>query len=224
MFERFTPRARQVVVLAQEESRRLGHNYIGTEHVLLGVLREADGLGAKVLVEMGVSLDAVRQEVEAKIGPGGATPSGHIPFTPRAKKSLELALREALQLGHNYIGTEHVLLGLLREGEGMAAEVLCLMGVGLDAARAKVIESLAGFKPPPLTRRKMRRRQVRQAIEAWEHPAAASPNPERNERVLHEITAVLQENDRLHAEIARLRNLLHEHGIDPEPEAGDRSA
>ena len=117
MFERFTDRARRVVVLAQEEARMLNHNYIGTEHILLGLIHEGEGVAAKALESLGISLEAVREQVEEIIGQGQQAPSGHIPFTPRAKKVLELSLREALQLGHNYIGTEHILLGLIREGE-----------------------------------------------------------------------------------------------------------
>ena len=124
MFERFTDRARRVVVLAQEEARMLSHNYIGTEHILLGLIHEGEGVAAKALESLGISLEAVRAQVEEIIGQGQQAPSGHIPFTPRAKKVLELSLREALQLGHNYIGTEHILLGLIREGEGVAAQVL----------------------------------------------------------------------------------------------------
>jgi ATP-dependent Clp protease ATP-binding subunit ClpC len=118
MFERFTDRARRVVVLAQEEARLLNHNYVGTEHVLLGLIRESQGVAAKALESLGISLEAVRTQVEEIIGQGQMAPTGHIPFTPRAKKVLELSLREAKQLGHDYIGTEHILLGLIREGEG----------------------------------------------------------------------------------------------------------
>ena len=143
MFERFTDRARRVVVLAQEESRLLGHNYIGTEHLLLGLLHEGEGVGARTLQQLGVSLPAARQEVELIIGKGGSVPAGHIPFTPRAKKVLELSLRASLQLGHNYIGTEHVLLGLLREGTGVAAQILDRMGVSVHAARTTVIDILS---------------------------------------------------------------------------------
>ena len=128
MFERFTDRARRVVVLAQEEARMLNHNYIGTEHILLGLIHEGEGVAAKALDSLSINLDAVRQQVEEIIGQGQAAPTGHIPFTPRAKKVLELSLREALQLGHNYIGTEHILLGLIREGEGVAAQVLQKLG------------------------------------------------------------------------------------------------
>jgi ATP-dependent Clp protease ATP-binding subunit ClpA len=145
MFERFTDKARRVVVLAQEESRRLNHNYIGTEHLLLGLLREPEGVGAKALESVGISLDAARVQVEEFIGKGETSVPGHIPFTPRAKKVLELALRESKQLGHNYIGTEHILLGVLREGEGVAAEVLRKLGAELGAVRQQVVKVLTGF-------------------------------------------------------------------------------
>ncbi len=146
MFERFTDRARRVVVLAQEEARMLNHNYIGTEHILLGLIHEGEGVAAKALESMGTSLDAVRAQVEEIIGQGQQAPSGHIPFTPRAKKVLELSLREALQLGHNYIGTEHILLGLIREGEGVAAQVLVKLGADLNRVRSTVIQLLSGYQ------------------------------------------------------------------------------
>ena len=145
MFERFTDRARRVVVLAQEEARLLNHNYIGTEHILLGLIHEGEGVAAKALEQLGISLEAVRTQVEEIIGQGGSSPSGHIPFTPRAKKVLELSLREALQLGHNYIGTEHILLGLIREGEGVAAQVLVKLGADLSRVRQQVIQLLSGY-------------------------------------------------------------------------------
>ncbi len=145
MFERFTDRARRVVVLAQEEARLLNHNYIGTEHILLGLIHEGEGVAAKALESLGISLEAVRAQVEEIIGQGGNAPSGHIPFTPRAKKVLELSLREALQLGHNYIGTEHILLGLIREGEGVAAQVLVKLGADLSRVRQQVIQLLSGY-------------------------------------------------------------------------------
>ena len=145
MFERFTDRARRVVVLAQEEARLLNHNYIGTEHILLGLIHEGEGVAAKALESLGISLEAVREQVEEIIGQGGSSPSGHIPFTPRAKKVLELSLREALQLGHNYIGTEHILLGLIREGEGVAAQVLTKLGADLSRVRQQVIQLLSGY-------------------------------------------------------------------------------
>src|SRR5216684_4089074 len=146
MFERFTDRARRVVVLAQEEARTLNHNYIGTEHVLLGLIHEGEGVAAKALESLGISLEAVRRQVEEIIGQGQQAPSGHIPFTPRAKKVLELSLREALQLGHNYIGTEHILLGLIREGEGVAAQVLVKLGADLNRVRQQVIQLLHGYQ------------------------------------------------------------------------------
>src|SRR6266699_2806024 len=146
MFERFTDRARRVVVLAQEEARMLNHNYIGTEHILLGLIHEGEGVAEKALESLNISLDAVRQQVEEIIGQGQAAPTGHIPFTPRAKKVLELSLREALQLGHNYIGTEHILLGLIREGEGVAAQVLVKLGADLNKVRQQVIQLLNGYQ------------------------------------------------------------------------------
>jgi ATP-dependent Clp protease ATP-binding subunit ClpC len=146
MFERFTDRARRVVVLAQEEARMLNHNYIGTEHILLGLIHEGEGVAAKALESLGISLEAVREQVEEIIGQGQQAPSGHIPFTPRAKKVLELSLREALQLGHNYIGTEHILLGLIREGEGVAAQVLVKLGADLNRVRQQVIQLLSGYQ------------------------------------------------------------------------------
>jgi ATP-dependent Clp protease ATP-binding subunit ClpC len=144
MFERFTDRARRVVVLAQEEARMLNHNYIGTEHILLGLIHEDEGVAAKALKSLGIALDEVRHQVEEIIGQGRQAPSGHIPFTPRAKKVLELSLREALQLGHNYIGTEHILLGLIHEGEGIAAQVLVKLGADLGRVRQQVLQQLYG--------------------------------------------------------------------------------
>jgi ATP-dependent Clp protease ATP-binding subunit ClpC len=146
MFERFTDRARRVVVLAQEEARLLNHNYIGTEHLLLGLINEGEGLAAKALDSLGVTLEQVRSQVEEMIGVGTATPQGHIPFTPRAKKVLELSLREALQLGHNYIGTEHILLGLLREGEGVAAQVLMKLNLDMQKVRQTVLQLMQGYQ------------------------------------------------------------------------------
>lgn len=142
MFERFTDRARRVIVLAQEEARSLKHNYIGTEHLLLGLIREGEGVAAKALASKGVELDATRQQVEEMIGKGSAAPTGHIPFTPHARQVLELSLREALQLGHSYIGTEHVLLGLIREGEGVGTQVLVKMGVDVADLRTSVIDAI----------------------------------------------------------------------------------
>ncbi len=144
MFERFTDRARRVVVMAQEEARKMNHKYIGTEHLLLGLLAEGDGVAAKSLGSLGIDLTSTREKVIQTVGVGQQAPTGHIPFTPRAKKVLELALREALQLGHNYIGTEHILLGLIREGEGVAAQVLGQADAGLQKIRQTVLTELSG--------------------------------------------------------------------------------
>jgi len=164
MFERFTDRARRVVVLAQEEARLLNHNYIGTEHILLGLLQEHEGAAARALESLGISLDVVRVEVEAIIGAGQTAPSGHVPFTPRAKKVLELSLREALKLNHNYIGTEHILLGLVREGEGVAAQVLVKLGADLPSVRQQVIQVLAGYGPAG----EVATERFGESLEAWE--------------------------------------------------------
>jgi ATP-dependent Clp protease ATP-binding subunit ClpC len=146
-FEDLTDRARRVLVLAQEEARLLNHNFIGTEHILLGLIHEGGGVAAKALQPLGISLDAVRAKVEKTIGPAGSSTTGSPPFTPRAKKVLEPSRREALQLGHNYIGTEHLLLGLLREGEGVAAQVLTSLGADLARVRQQVIQILSGYQP-----------------------------------------------------------------------------
>src|SRR6516162_723044 len=141
MFERFTDQARRVVVLAQDEAQLLGHGYIGTEHILLGLLAEGEGLAAQALASLEIGLDAARVLVAEIIGEGSGQPSGHIPFTPRTKKVLELSLREAQRLGDNYIGTEHILLGLAREGEGVGAQVLQRQGASLDRIQAQVLAS-----------------------------------------------------------------------------------
>ncbi len=150
MFERFTDRARRVVILAQDEARMLKHNYIGTEHILLGLIREGEGVAGQALTALGISLEDVRSQVEEIIGQGVESPAGHVPFTPRAKKVLELGHREAVQLGHNYIGTEHILLGLIREGEGVGAQVLVKLGADFIRARQQVIDIL---RAPALARR-----------------------------------------------------------------------
>jgi ATP-dependent Clp protease ATP-binding subunit ClpC len=146
LFEKFTDKARRVVVLAQEEAKLLNHNYIGTEHILLGLIHEGEGVAAKALEALGINLEQVREQVQEIIGQGQQAPSGHIPFTPRAKKVLELSLREALQLGHSYIGTEHLLLGLIREGEGVAAQVLTKLGADTNKVRQQVIQLLSGYQ------------------------------------------------------------------------------
>ena len=173
MFERFTDQARRVVVLAQEEARLLNHNFIGTEHLLLGVLHEAEGLAAQALTELGVTLDAVRAEVRSIIGEGERAPTGHIPFTPRAKKVLELSLREALQLGSDYIGTEHLLLGLIREGEGVAPQVLVKLGSSLDEVRETVITLYE--QQPPEEREEQSRAQGERAREREESSGVFEP-------------------------------------------------
>ena len=148
MFERFTERARQVVVLAQDEARGLEHNYIGTEHILLGLLREEEGLAARVLESLEITLEEVRAQVARVVGRGDDVTSGQIPFTPRAKKVLELSLREATALGHNYIGTEHILLGLVRENEGVAARVLLDCGADAEEIRREIVAMLSGPRAP----------------------------------------------------------------------------
>ena len=170
-----------MVVLAQEEARLLNHNYIGTEHLLLGLIQEGEGVAAKALEQLGISLEAIRSQVEEIVGHGGSPPSGYIPFTPRAKKVLELGLREAQQLGHDLIGTEHILLGLVREGEGVAAQVLVKMGATLARVRGQVMESLAqpiGERPVEEVPREDVARTIfappRPPVPAEAHPACPS--------------------------------------------------
>src|SRR5499425_77047 len=187
MFERFTPRARRSVVAAQEEARTLGHNYIGTEHVLLGLLSEPEGLAARALGPFGVSLAGTREEVAAKVGTGTEPMKGHIPFTPRAKKVLELALREALQLHHNYIGTEHILLGLIREKEGAGPQILAAHA-DLLAIRAAVLDVLPAGQSTP-GRRWLRRRE--------EGASSGEPEEELEVRTTPAAEASLDEASRL---------------------------
>jgi Clp amino terminal domain, pathogenicity island component len=176
MFERFTDRARRVVVLAQEEARLLNHNYIGTEHILLGLIQEREGVAARALESLGVSLEAARTQVKEIIGQGEQAPTEQIPFTPRAKKVLELSLREALQLGHNYIGTEHILLGLIREGEGVAAQVLTSLGASFDRVRQQVVQLLAGYVgPAPAEQVQGRQPRFGQLTEAGMAAVAGGP-------------------------------------------------
>jgi ATP-dependent Clp protease ATP-binding subunit ClpC len=248
MFERFTDRARRVVVLAQEEARLLNHNYIGTEHLLLGLIHESEGVAAKALEGLGISLEAVRAQVEESIGQGQRAPTGHIPFTPRAKKVLELSLREALQLGHNYMGTEHILLGLLREGEGVAAQVLAAVGADHAEVREQVRWLLTGEGEPAAAGPRTRlvrltvpadlreldeqitqvRRQKQAATEANDVDGAAALRDRqrqlRADRARREqqwmadvdVAAVVEENQRLHREVERLRGLLGQHSIEPD--------
>jgi prophage maintenance system killer protein len=245
MFRRFTDRARRAVQLAQEEAQLLNHNYVGTEHLLLGLLGEGEGVAAKALESLGISLEAVRAQVEELIGHGQSAPAGHIPFTPRAKKALELSLREALQLGHNYIGTEHILLGLAREGEGVAAELLIGFGAGHARLRDQVLQVLTGEgERAGAWTRLVRmtvpadlhdydeqiaqvRRQKETAIDARDFGAAAALR-DREKQLLADklrrerewmagldVQAVIAENQRVHREIERLLELLRQHGIDP---------
>src|SRR5258708_2891909 len=176
MFERFTSRARHVVVLAQEEARQLQHNYIGTEHILLGLLAEQDGLAFRALERFGMSLDGAREDVKAIVGRGKSTPTGHIPFTPRAKKTLELALREALQLHHNYIGTEHILLGVIREGQGVGAQVLKQHAADLATIRVAVLELLSTMPAEAARRTRWLRRPL--AMSGSVEPADQSRSTE----------------------------------------------
>jgi ATP-dependent Clp protease ATP-binding subunit ClpC len=246
MFTRFTDRARQVVVLAQEEARMLNHNYIGTEHILLGLIHEGEGVAAQVLESLGISLEEARDRVEEIIGQGQQAPSGHIPFTPRAKKVLELSLREALQLGHQYVGTEHILLGLIHEGDGVAAQVLAGRGVGYALVRERVVAVLTGRyeQADPKTRlvrlpvpadladatEQLRQvqRQKTAAFEAGDFDSAAALRAREKQlraekqRLEQEwaagadVQAVIAENQRVHRELDRLRDLLHQHGIEPD--------
>ena len=199
MFERFTHPARQAVVLAQEEARRLGHAVVGTEHLLLGLLAVPEGVGARTLAALGIPLDELRVEVEGRIGRGEGAPEGHLPFAPQNKKVLELSLREALQLGHNYIGTEHLLLGLVREGDGVAARVLAGRGADLATARQEVARQLRLGGDP------------------------AAPAQPSKEGLVAGIEALYDEIVRLAGEVERLTELLRRHGIEPD-EGTSRSA
>jgi ATP-dependent Clp protease ATP-binding subunit ClpC len=245
LFDRFTDRARRVIPLAQEEARLLGHNYIGTEHLLLGLIHEGEGVAAKALEEFGISLEAVRVQVQETIGQGQTAPTGHIPFTPRAKKVLELSQREALQLGHDYVGTEHLLLGLLREGEGVAAQVLAGFGADHARVREQVLGLLTGegeragwgtrlvrmTVPADLVDAAEQLAQVRRqkeaAIDAGDLDTAAALR-DREKQLLADhlrrerewtagvdVQAVIAENQRVHRELERLRGLLRQHGIEP---------
>ena len=222
MFERFTPRARNVMTHAYEEAMAFQHNYVGTEHLLLGVLRESDGIGAHVLVRLGVDADAVRGEIDHRVGRGTEAVSTRSPFTPRSKRALELALGEALKLGHNYIGTEHLLLGLLRLTDGLAAEILTdLYDVEIGRVRNEIVTKLAagGWKPPYSRRSKP---FMRPSV-TWASPVDPALVARRG-RLLGDIQALLDENTRLRDEVANLRLVLHEHGLDLGGEAGAAGA
>src|SRR5579859_4936604 len=202
MFERFTDRARRVVVLAQEEARLLNHGFIGTEHLLLGLLREDEGVAARALASLHVELEAVRASVTEKVGPAKRPSGGHIPFTPRAKRVLELSLREALQLGHDYIGTEHLLLGLIREGEGVAAQVLTELGADLNRVRQRVIGLLRDASPA---------RQAGQEVSARSLPRPRGASPGRSES-----ESVSGFRAQLAAIESRLSSLEHRVGVGPD--------
>jgi ATP-dependent Clp protease ATP-binding subunit ClpA len=221
MFQQFTDRARRVVVLAQEEARLLNHDYVGTEHLLLGLAHEGQGVAAKALESLGIRLEALRSQVEEAIGRGQRAPSGHLSFTPRAKKVLELSLRESQQLGHNYLGTEHLLLGLVREGEGVAAQVLVKLGADLSRVRQQVIQLLggsaggpeeaAGTRPVPDEPGEVEeqlaqvRRQKEAAIEAEDFAKAAALRDAEKQLLMRlHLEAVVQEVQRLHGEVQRL--------------------
>jgi prophage maintenance system killer protein len=241
MFQRFTDRARRVVVLAEEEARLLRHNFVGTEHLLLGLLHDGEGVAARALESLGINREAVRQQVEQLIGQGQQAPGGHIPFTPRAKKVLELSLREAMALGHNYVGTEHILLAMLREGEGVAAQALAGVGIGHAQARERVLGLLAGGRaqidPPAqlatdFVTAAEQLTQVQQdkeaAFDAGDFEAAAELRDREKQlladklRLENQLTAgvagqaMLAENQRLRRELQRLRDLLRQHGIEPD--------
>jgi ATP-dependent Clp protease ATP-binding subunit ClpA len=275
MFERFTDQARRAVVLAQHEARLLNHSYIGTEHLLLGLIAEGDGVAAKALESLGISLNAAQRQVEEIVGQGQEAPSGHIPFTPRAKKVLELAQREARALGHDYIGTEHLMLGLVREGEGVAAQVLVRLAVDLNQVRQQVILRVhghpgrdvigEGFRPGRRARARLledalaRMDSLDQRLAAIERWVGLQPDLDDLDREIAQIrrdkeaaaarqdfetAAALRDKEkeliaaragremewseaaadrpslarefgRMNAELARLRAILHERGIDP---------
>jgi len=248
MFERFTDRARRSLFLSQEEARRLNHNYVGTEHLLLGLVSEGQGVAAKALESLGISLEMVRAQVEDIIGKGQRAPTGHIRFNPRAKKVLELSLREATQLSHNYIGTEHLLLGLIREGEGVAAQVLVKLAADLSRVRQQVIQLLTGYVggreagartrlvrmtvPEELRQAEEQLTQVRgekeDAIDRQDFETADALRDAEKQLLTRltkreqewaagvDLAAVIQENHNLHREIERLRELLRQHGIEPD--------
>ena len=218
MFQRFTDRARHVVVLAEEEARLLNHNWIGTEHLLLGLIRQGDSVAARALESLGISLQAVRQEVEEIIGQGEQVPSEEIPFTPRSKMVLELALRESLQLRDNYIGPEHILLGLMREGDGVAAQVLVKLGADLNRARQQVIWLISGQQPrlarqppregAPVTEAQARPDVTEGRLAAREQGAGTGPDTsdldEQIAQVRREKESAIDAKD--YAQAAALRN------------------
>lgn len=241
MFQRFTDRSRRAVILAQEEARLLRHSYLGTEHLLLGLIHEGEGVAAKALASLGISRSDVRGQVEEIIGHGRNPVTGPIPFTPRTKKVLELSLREALPLGHHYIGTEHLLLALLREGQGVAAQVLTRLGTDHAQVRERVLglltgeceqEDLQAQLAADLVDAAEQLTQIRQdkeaAFDAGDLETAAALRDREKQllagklRLENQLTAdvggqaMLAENQRLRRELQRLRDLLREHGIEPD--------
>jgi len=247
LFRRFTPEAREVVIGSQEEARRLRHNYIGTEHILLGLLRDTDGVAARALHAAGISREAARQQILGIIGEGQQQPAGHIPFTPRAKRVLELALRESVSLGHMYIGSEHILLGLIREGSGLAAQILTGLGASASQIHDQVLELLAAGRPavagpitPPGIRefdRKIgRARQAKDAaIDAGDYERAVLLRDQEKELLAQreqqieawsagtDMAVLGRELERLRDENQRLQDLLMRHGIEP-TEDGQQTA
>ena len=228
MFEKFTDRARRVVVLAQEEARMLDHNYIGTEHILLGLIHEGHGVAAGALESLGISLEDVRQNVVEMIGRGQEAPSGHIPFTPRSKKVLELSLRESQQLGHEYIGTEHILLGLIREGEGVAAQVLVKLGADLNRVRQQVLQ-LLGAEVHELAGPEGETAAAREASPGLT-AVTREPGPgltgEREVRIVGSPAQIAEILARLRSIDARLAAVHRHLGLeaeDPGPSAGEES-
>ena len=224
MFERFTPRARGVISEAKHAAEVLQHNFIGTEHLLLGVLAVEPGIGGQVLREMGVTTDEVRQQIIEMIGPGPKAVVDHFPFTPRSKKVLELALRSALRLGHDYIGTEHILLGLVEVNEGVAGQILKGMDVTRGRVEERVLATLAaaGWSPPS---KKARRRLRQRPFPGFGFEPYGPAADARNQRLRNEIAGVITENDLLREEVNRLRRLLEDHSIDPgQPSSGELPA
>ena len=240
MFQRFTDRARRVVVLAEEEARLLRHNSVGTEHILLGLLHEGEGVAARALESLGINREAVRQRVEQLIGEGQQAPGGHILFTPRAKKVLELSLREAMALGHNYVGTEHILLAMLREGDSVAAQALTGLGIGHAQVRERVLGLLAGEREQIDPQAQLAdlitaaeqltqvQRDKEAAFDAGDFEAAAALRDREKQllagklRLENQLTAgvadqaLAAENQRLRRELQRLRDLLRQHGTEPD--------
>jgi ATP-dependent Clp protease ATP-binding subunit ClpC len=220
MFERFTEQARQVVVLAQDEARTLKHNYIGTEHILLGLLREEEGLAARVLGALDITLEGVRAQVGHIVGQGDEVTTGQIPFTPRAKKVLELSLREALELGHNYIGTEHILLGLVRENEGVATRILLDFNADADKIRNEIIRVLSGVGPE-LPRVPRQARQAPFLLEALERAKVRLIDEQRFE----EAAALRDKQRRLDDLLAEIQgDLLELEPGGPPPSLSDAEA